>query len=265
MRKQIYWRFCGLLLFFGCWMQQVSADQDNAIPAEALPAISIVIDDLGHRDSDRLRLADLHGAIVYSILPYTAYGKRFAEDAAMLGRDVLLHLPMQATTDMDDPGSMLTLHMSQEQFHSTLQADLASVPNIIGVNNHRGSLLTRHPGHMTWLMRELKRQGLFFVDSRTTHHTVAQHVADEVGVLNMRRHVFLDHVIEREAVNKQFDTLLRQAKRRGVAVAIGHPYEVTLDVLEERLPELAEHGVELVNISVLLQRKYLLASLPVHR
>ena len=64
-----------------------------------------------------------------------------------------------------------------------------------GVNNHMGSLLTRHPGHMLWLMRTLQQHGenpLFFVDSRTTVATVARRLAVENGVPNTDRNVFLD-------------------------------------------------------------------------
>ncbi len=48
-----------------------------------------------------------------------------------------------------------------------LNANLASIPHIRGVNNHMGSLLTQHLGHMDWLMQALERRGdLYFIDSR---------------------------------------------------------------------------------------------------
>jgi polysaccharide deacetylase 2 family uncharacterized protein YibQ len=46
--------------------------------------------------------------------------------------------------------------------------------------------------------------------------------------------------------------LIGLARERGSAVAIGHPYEATLAILEEELPMLAEAGVELVPISELV-------------
>ena len=79
-------------------------------------------------------------------------------------------------------------------FHETFAAGLASVPYAIGVSNHRGSLLTRHPGHMAWLMEEIAaREGMFFVDSYTTHESVAIQMAAESGIAATRRNVFLDN------------------------------------------------------------------------
>jgi len=130
---------------------------------------------------------------------------------------------------------------------------IESVPFAIGVSSHRGSLLTRHPGHMSWLMAEIsRRDGMFFVDSYTTHESVALQIARELGVAATRRDVFLDHDGRRETVRRELQRLKRLARERGQAVAIGHPYPETLEVLEEELPNLAEEGFELVSISHLI-------------
>ena len=42
------------------------------------------------------------------------------------------------------------------------------------------------------------------------------------------------------------------ADKRGSIVAIGHPYEATLALLERELPKLAAEGYELVTISELV-------------
>ncbi len=67
------------------------------------------------------------------------------------------------------------------------------------------------------------------------------------------RNIFLDNVREIEAINRQFDKLVAIARDRGNALAIGHPYPETLEVLERRLPGLASSGVELVSLSKLLE------------
>ena len=131
---------------------------------------------------------------------------------------------------------------------------LDSVPHAIGINSHRGSLLTRHPGHMQWLMEEISTYGnLFFIDSYTHHGSVALQVADEIGVPAMRRNVFLDPDPSPETVAREFERMKKLARKRGTAVAIGHPYPATLDLLERELPRLAEEGFELVRISELLR------------
>jgi polysaccharide deacetylase 2 family uncharacterized protein YibQ len=119
-----------------------------------------------------------------------------------------------------------------------------------------GSLLTRHPGHMVWLMREIKRNGgLFFVDSRTTNESIATRVAALQGVPVLQRDIFLDHNPDLKSIRKQFEKTIRIAHQRGVALAIGHPYKNTLTVLQDMLPRLETMGVRLVPVSELMVLK----------
>jgi polysaccharide deacetylase 2 family uncharacterized protein YibQ len=120
------------------------------------------------------------------------------------------------------------------------------------VNSHRGSLLTRHPGHMGWLMEEILRAGgLYFVDSYTTHRSVALQVASERGVPAIKRDVFLDS--DPDNVAREFERLKTLARERGLAVAIGHPYPATLDFLERAIPGLVEEGIQLVPLRELIK------------
>jgi polysaccharide deacetylase 2 family uncharacterized protein YibQ len=45
------------------------------------------------------------------------------------------------------------------------------------------------------------------------------------------------------------------ARQNGVAVAIGHPYIATIELLERELPKLAGDGIELISISELIALK----------
>ena len=147
------------------------------------------------------------------------------------------------------------LDMSRQEFRETFRQAFASVPHAIGVNNHRGSLLTRHPGHMQWLMEEIQAQdSLFFIDSFTTHESVAMQLAGEFGISARKRDVFLDPDPAPETVAREFERMKRLASQRGSVVAIGHPYAATLELLERELPKLADEGFELVSVSELLQQ-----------
>lgn len=168
----------------------------------------------------------------------------------------MLHQPMQAMNGKAmGPGGM-GLHMTHEEMLETLRANLASVPYAIGVNNHMGSLLTRHPGEMAWFMAALKQHGgLYFVDSATSHFTVARKVAAEYGLPTTRRNVFLDNVREDKSIVRQFVRLIQQARTHGHALAIGHPYPETLSVLDRILPHIEQFGVRLVPVSELIAHK----------
>lgn len=220
----------------------------------AKPRIAIIIDDLGYRLDAGERAIALPGPVACAILPGTPGAARLGKSAARQGKEILLHLPMQSMhRDGTAEADALTLDMSRRKLADRFRDMLAQVPNAIGVNNHRGSLLTRHPVHMQWLMEEIRsREPLFFVDSYTTHHSVALAIAAEAGVLAVRRDVFLDSDPAPERIRAEFRRLKTIASRQGIAVAIGHPYDSTLSLLEELLPTLAADGFELVPISVLV-------------
>jgi polysaccharide deacetylase 2 family uncharacterized protein YibQ len=224
---------------------------------EPRPFIAIVIDDLGNQLDPGQRTLALPGALTVAVLPHTPHARLLAEQGHEAGKEIMLHLPMQATHPFPLGHGAITVDMDRDTLRETFHAALASVPHTRGVNNHLGSLLTRHLGHMQWFMEEMAAlEGLYFVDSRTTALTVAQRVAHHQGLSTTRRDVFLDAAPHDETfVEAQMDVLLALARRQGHALAIGHPYSATLNVLERHLPHLHEQGIELVTVSEYLKRK----------
>lgn len=218
------------------------------------PRIAIIIDDMGDSLAHGLRALRLPGAVTYSFLPHTTYAQQLATSAHKHGKEVMLHLPMASEDGRDTGPGGLTPGMTREELLRTFRADLAAIPHAVGVNNHMGSLLTPQAVPMGWLMEEIHRHGgLYFVDSRTTETTVAQKVAQHTGIPNLRRDVFLDNDPNPEAIAQQFALLMDKAKRRGSAVAIGHPYYATLRFLEAHLLRLQDEGIELIAVSHLLK------------
>lgn len=217
------------------------------------PRIAIIIDDLGYQFSSGRRALALPGPVSFAILPDAPRAAVLARFAGEQNKEVLLHLPMQATGDRQASLHTMTLDMSRDQLASTIDAALATVPNAIGINNHRGSLITQHPGLMRWLMEEIgMRERLFFVDSFTTHESVAMQIAAEAGVRAVKRDVFLDSDPDPTIIRAEFERLKALARKQGYAVAIGHPYDATLTFLEAELPTLSAQGIELVPVSELV-------------
>lgn len=222
--------------------------------AETPPRIAIIIDDLGYQLGAGRRAIGLPGPVSYAVLPGTPSGRQLAWIANERGKEVLLHLPLEPVDHRGDPEpGALMLDMSRNTVRATFADAIATVPFAVGVSSHRGSLLTRHPGHMGWLMEEIRqREDLFFIDSYTTHESIALKIAAEAGVSATRRDVFLDHERTTEAVARELQRLKQMARERGTAVAIGHPFPETLEVLEREIPRLREEGFRLVTISELI-------------
>jgi polysaccharide deacetylase 2 family uncharacterized protein YibQ len=247
---------CGrLLCFLGLLIAPATLIAAEPTPATtALPAIAIIVDDLGYNTHEGERALALPGALTYSILPRTPAAFQLSQRAAQLGKDVLLHLPMEAGNGNRElgPGAII-LGMTREQVFETLAENFASVPNAIGVNNHMGSLLSAEHEPMSWVMQALREHGnLMYVDSRTTSHSIAGVAAREQELPFLARDVFLDNESGYDYARHQFLHLIALAQQRGYALAIGHPRPGTMQVLQEFLPNLEQQGVRLIGLGELL-------------
>jgi polysaccharide deacetylase 2 family uncharacterized protein YibQ len=217
--------------------------------------VAIIIDDLGYRLNHDQRAIELPGLVTYAFLPYSPQSKILANQVHSQGKEVMLHLPMQSFEPVRIGPGALTMDMNREQFKISALKSILSIPHVSGVNNHMGSLITSQTTQMQWLMEELARTQLFFVDSRTTVATKAQKIAQQYRVANTQRNIFLDHVINEQAIEKQFDQLIQTARKNGTALAIGHPHSVTMSVLERRIPQLQSMGIQLIPVSKLIKKQ----------
>ena len=230
------------------------AEQESLYSQETYK-VAIIIDDLGNNLHHGRALIDLPYQLTYSFLPNRPYSERLANMAASFGKEVMVHLPMQSSRQSDLGAGALTMELTQKEFQSSVQISIDSVPHARGVNNHMGSLLTQHPGHMSWLMEVLSSRydDLYFVDSKTTAQTVASRIAKEYYIPNISRDVFLDNSRSEQDINRQLKNLKRIAMRKGYAVAIGHPYPTTIKLLSRYLPTLLEYNIEVVPVTKLIK------------
>lgn len=219
----------------------------------ATPVIAIIIDDMGYHQNSGQRALDLPGKVTYSFIADTPYARALAIRAHRADKEVMLHLPMQSMQSDPLEANAITLDMGDDDIGRVLWGALTAVPFAKGINNHMGSLITQHPGHMQWLMEWLQGTELYFVDSVTSEKSVALQSAKENQIPSIRRDVFLDHSRDINSINDQFDHLIALAKIKGIALAIGHPYPETLAVLERRLKLLPSLGIHLVPVSRLIQ------------
>lgn len=215
--------------------------------------IALVIDDLGRNVGDIQRLQDLRISWTAAVLPFESRTREVVSALGELGMEYLCHLPMEGANANPGPGA-LRLDMTPAELSAATLAALSAVPGAVGVNNHMGSVVSADAAAMSSILSELAARGLFFVDSRTSAASVGYRLALEHGVPAAERQVFLDADPAPEAIAQQFERLLELARRRGSAVAIGHPHRDTLAVLEREIPRALAAGYEFVPASFLLDR-----------
>jgi polysaccharide deacetylase 2 family uncharacterized protein YibQ len=223
--------------------------------ADQKPVLSLVIDDLGYSYKQGKAALNLGSDHTYAIIPGTVYGKRLASLAYKNNREIILHLPLQASSKLAAAESnTLTESMNENQITLNTVAMLSEFPNIKGINNHMGSHLTAIGYFMRPIMESIKayRSHLYFLDSLTTSGSVAHIEAINSGLDSVKRDVFLDNEHKNpESIKLQFDLWLNKARNTGSAVAIGHPHPETITFLTENLP-LFEKSFRFMRLSELI-------------
>lgn len=214
--------------------------------------IAIVIDDLGRSLDDLVRLEALGVPITYAVLPFETRTPEVVDWLRSRRREIILHLPMEPGNGANPGPGALTSAMTPAELRDATAAALRAVPGAVGVNNHMGSRLSADREAMGSILQVLAGRGLFFLDSRTSAETVAYETALGLGMPAAQRRVFLDRDSSLAAIDAEFSRLLSEARRTGAAIAIGHPYPETFEVLEQRVPEAIAAGYELVPVSFLL-------------
>jgi len=232
-------------------LASITASKAAADPAPqgVPPTIAIIIDDMGHNLHEGERLANMDQPLTLAFLPYRRHTDSLARLAHSQSKEIMLHSPMANTRNFGLGPGGLTPDMDEPALTTTLRRALQSIPFVQGVNNHMGSLLTQQLKPMDWVMKELYRYPVYFVDSRTIASSIAGDVAAAYQIPTLTRDVFLDHEQTEEFVDRQFKELIRQAKENGSAIGIGHPHTVTVDYLEKHLPLLDEQGIAIATVS----------------
>jgi polysaccharide deacetylase 2 family uncharacterized protein YibQ len=226
-------------------------------PAERtiVPRVAIVIDDLGQSFSHLEQLAGLNIPLSIAVIPGLPASARTVSEASRRGIEMLLHQPMEPREEGGkNPGEgVLLTSMTAEELRARVRANLATMPGVVGVNNHMGSRFTENAAGLGALMAEIKEHGLFWLDSRTTSETRGIEVAHAVGVPALERDIFLDTEVNADFIRRQVRKLIETARVQGAAVGIGHPHLETIAVLRELREELLASGVTLVPVSALVR------------
>ena len=230
------------------------APPQSPIQVQGKPRIAIVIDDVGLDIAGSRRAQALPAFITLSYIPYSPHLRDQTKESREEGHELLLHMPMEPIGHADPgPGALLT-SQSQDEMKQNMDTALASFTGFDGMNNHMGSRFTANREDMEVVISELQQRGLFFLDSRTSAQSVGADVAREHGLPTITRDVFLDDDMSPKAIRAQLEETERVARRKGYAVAIGHPHPATLQELEAWIPEAQRKGFVFVPINILVNR-----------
>ncbi|WP_459888404.1 divergent polysaccharide deacetylase family protein [Campylobacter concisus] len=145
----------------------------------------------------------------------------------------MIHLPMQAK-HFDSPEiGTLTINESFESMYEKIKKIRKDFPRAKYTNNHTGSRFTSDFDAMDKAYRALIQQGFVFVDSKTIAQTAVARAAKKHNQPYISRDIFLDDDPSASAVRRELVAAVNLAKKRGYAIAIGHPKKNTIAVIKE--------------------------------
>lgn len=223
------------------------AAKDYTIPA-ARPGATLVfvLDDGGQSLSDLQHYLNLPFPVAVAVLPQLSHSVEAARRVRASGRhELLLHQPMQAINLSVDPGpGAITPTMTTTEIDAIVRKNLLEIGPVAGMNNHEGSLITESKVKVGKVIEICQKQGIFFLDSRTTSATAAPQAALELGAKIWERDVFLDNTQKRADILEQIQRGLAVANKKGYAIMIGHVWSGSnlAQIMQELYPVLKAQG-----------------------
>ena len=196
------------------------------------PKLVIIIDDVVSK-SQKDKILNIGYPITMAFLPPNGVQK----ESAIIAQNLpfhMIHFPMQASKNFKNIEiDTLNISDSYEKIEARVKKIRDLYPNTTYTNNHTGSVFTENYEAMDKLFRALKKYNFIFVDSKTTPNSVAKELSIKYQMPYIVRDTFLDNDRSFTAIQNQLKDAIRVAKKQGFAIAIGHPYEVTFQVLKE--------------------------------
>lgn len=216
--------------------------------------LAVIIDDCGYDVDLVQRLVNLHAPFSFAIIPYRDYSSDSLHVINGGGQVVMLHLPMEPmdASAMSEGKSTVLTSMDDKRIMQLTGEMIKSLPGISGVNNHQGSKATSDERTMRAVLKEIKRQGLFFVDSNTYAKSLGDKLAADMGVPTGRNNIFLDNSTNEDEIIKKIWQAAAIADKYGSAIAICHARPHTVNAWEQVMGEVKASGLQLVPVTEVL-------------
>lgn len=196
------------------------------------PKLVILIDDVSTK-AQKDKILNIGYTVNMAFLPPTKAHK----DSASLAQSLpfhMIHFPMQASSAFKgEEIDTLRVTDSYETIEKRVKQLRDWYPNAIYTNNHTGSVFTENEEAVDKLFRALKKYNFIFVDSRTSAKSVIKKYAKKYDMPYIVRNTFIDNEKDYKSIQTQLKKAIDIAKKQGYAIAIGHPHNITLQVLKE--------------------------------
>jgi polysaccharide deacetylase 2 family uncharacterized protein YibQ len=219
--------------------------------------LALVFDQLGAEDDPAVQeLMALKQHLTLAVVPGTQHCKALARAAQANGMECFIQLPFKTREQVlvePDKHAFLT-SFSDNQVRKHLTALLGELPQTAGFSHLPGSLPAGTRKELcTRIIKNLKKQPLYYLDPDTSRGSPVATVAQGLGVKSAKASVMIGHQQSLPEIRAQLEMLTKKAVEKGRALGIGHCSRETVATVKEYLPQLDQRGVQLVYVSELVE------------
>ena len=215
------------------------------------PKLVIIIDDV-HTKAQINAIKALPVKVTPSIFP--PYKQAPNSNRLAQGLEhYMIHLPMESgNKQFNTQYKTLKVSFSNKKIENRIRELRLLFPKAQFINNHTGSVFTSDYASMHLAYKIMRENGFVFLDSKTKSTSKVKEIAHSYGDVYVARDIFIDNEHSVPYIHKQLQKAVKIAKRKGYAIAIGHPHPVTMQALSSAKDILKE--VELLYIDELYAR-----------
>lgn len=222
------------------------------------PVVVIIIKGVGLSASSSQRAIELPPEVTIGLSPYSPHIKEWSEKAISSGHETVLNIPME-TRDyrLDDPGPYALITSSSKSDNETrLKMLISLISGYKAVYSERKEIFTNAVTSVKPVLELLKKQNIFFIYGGGYGEFSLIQIANKINYPLLIVDVVLDEEISVAAINSKLDAIVDTATEKGYAVAMAHPYPITIDLIARWIDKSESLGVKLVPVSMLLGKSF---------
>jgi len=225
-------------------------------PTTTRPRVGVVVAGIGMNEADSMAaIRTLPSAATLAISPYAGNLDRLLSAARLAGHEYLLSIPMEPqgfpTNDPDDHHALMSTLPPQQNI-TRLRWVLSRLAGYVGVSSAlgpmRGERLMGEPEQRDFVLGEIARRGLLFVDARPAQPGLPRAWNRSVDV------VIDDDPVDDASLDARLDQLAKLARDRGLALGlVTVPRPKTLERIAAWSDTLLGNGLILAPVSAMVQ------------
>lgn len=224
-------------------------------PADKRPRIAVVVYDLGlQKEAAEAAIQLMPPDITLSFSPYAVKVDDLVKRAHEAGHETLLDLPLDSNAfPYRDPGPLgLISSLSSAENLRRLEVLLSKAQGYNGLAAIDGQRFLSNRQQVDELFRELKKDGLLFVDNGLAGNQVALMNAESLELPYVKANIMIDDRHFRSAIDIRLRKAEDDAQAKGRALVLIPAKPLAMDRVAAWIKDLSTRGIALAPVSAVV-------------